>query len=442
MTAAPLRRFAVLLSAFALTAPTSFAQLAVTPQKKGGVYDIGETIVWQVENRRPKSTEGDAKDAAAEVKEVGYVLKRDGLTPYKDGTLELVDGKATLETSLAEPGAVLLELRPKGGRPAKVLAGALVAPDKIPPASPKPDDFDAFWAAKIKDLAAVDPNPQVEPAGSGRADVDYFKVRLDNINGAHVCGQLAKPKKDGKFPALLIVQWAGVYRLQKPWVVDRAKQGWLALNIEPHDLPFDEPDEFYQKAARTTHKDYFTKGNDDREKSDFLRMYLGCYRAAEYLAGRPDWDGKTLVVMGTSQGGQQAFATAGLHPKVTAMIANVPAGCDVTGPKGGRAAGFPYWADNAKWRKNDRILETGRYFDAVNFASRFSGPALVAMGLIDDTCPPAGVYAAINQLAGPKEAVVMVESAHQDRNGTQAAFYTRSEAWLRALAKGEPAPVK
>src|SRR5260221_5505307 len=109
-------------------------------------------------------------------------------------------------------------------------------------------------------------------------------------------------------------------------------------------------------------------------------MYLGCYRAAQYLSERPDWNGTTLVVMGTSQGGQQAIVTSGLHPKITAMMANVPAGADVTGPRAGRAAGFPYWSNYATWNKNEKVIETGRYFDTVNFASRVKCPSLVALG--------------------------------------------------------------
>jgi hypothetical protein len=62
---------------------------------------------------------------------------------------------------------------------------------------------------------------------------------------------------------------------------------------------------------------YYTQGNTNRDKSYFPRMYLSCYRAAEYLTQRPDWDGRTLVVMGTSMGGQQAIVTAALYPKVT-----------------------------------------------------------------------------------------------------------------------------
>ena len=104
------------------------------------------------------------------------------------------------------------------------------------------------------------------------------------------------------------------------------------------------------------------------------------------------------------------------------MCANVPGGCDVTGPKIGRAAGFPYWADHARWKHDEKILETGRYFDAANFAARVKCPALVSMGLIDETCPPAGVLAAFNQMKGPKEKVVMPESDHQGKNNSQAPY--------------------
>ena len=39
---------------------------------------------------------------------------------------------------------------------------------------------------------------------------------------------------------MFIVQWAGVYALQKDWVTQRAGEGWLVLNINAHDIPIDE----------------------------------------------------------------------------------------------------------------------------------------------------------------------------------------------------------
>ena len=101
---------------------------------------------------------------------------------------------------------------------------------------------------------------------------------------------------------MLIPQWAGVYPLEKAWVTDRAAEGWLVLNILAHDLPIDEPAKFYEEQSAGPLKDYWAIGNDDRETSYFLRMYLSCYQAAEYLTQRPDWNGKTLVVTGGEPG--------------------------------------------------------------------------------------------------------------------------------------------
>ena len=423
------------LVAILLLAGLGLAQeIVATPQKAGGVYEVGEKIQWRVEvtgNVTPPVTEAQ------------FVLKKGGLTVMREGTIDLTSGSGELQTTLDAPGTVLAEIKVKlPNKELKRLVGAAVEPQKIQPSAPRPADFDAFWTAKIEELQAVPANPTLEPADSGNAAVDYCKVQLDNIRGTHIYGQLAKPKREGKFPAMLIVPWAGVYPLPKANVVYRAQAGWLALNIMSHDLPFDQPQEFYNKASSTTLKDYTSIGNDDRETSYFLRMYLGCYRAADYLAGRPDWDGRTLVVTGTSQGGLQSFVTAAIYPKITALIADVPAGCDTTGMWAERAPGWPYAAHYLKDARGQKIMETSRYFDVVNFASRIKCPAMVALGLIDVTCPPAGVFAACNQLQGPKEVLVMVDSGHQSLNGSQKLYDARSAIWAAELLKGNPVPPK
>jgi len=70
---------------------------------------------------------------------------------------------------------------------------------------------------------------ELVPADGDKPGVDYFKVTMDNIRGSRIRRQLARPKAGGKLPAMLIVQWAGVYPLQKGWVTERAAEGWLAL---------------------------------------------------------------------------------------------------------------------------------------------------------------------------------------------------------------------
>ncbi len=424
----------VFLSLWLAFATPGWAQtVTLKPANASNIYNVGDKVTWDVTF--------NGTFAAP----VNYTLKKNGLTVFQQGTLDPASGNGRIETTLDEPAAILLEVQnPSGANAAggrrggagggRVLAGALVAPEKLQPSSPRPADFDAWWDAKIKQLHEIPINANVTAGESGKTGVDYFQVQLDNINGTHVDGQLAKPAKEGKFPALLILQWAGTYPLQKQWVTDRAAEGWLAFNIEPHDLPIDQPAAFYTNEPSV--RNYQAIGQDDREKSYFLRMYLSAYRALDYLAERPDWDGKTLVVMGTSMGGQQSISLAGLHPKVTALIVMVPSSCDMTGPEHGRAAGFPDWARDAQTKKNPAILETGRYFDPVNFASRIKVPALVAMGLFDETSPPAGVWSAINQMHGPVEPLPMV-SGHQNQNGGQAVYTARSAEWLGTLVKGE-----
>ena len=62
---------------------------------------------------------------------------------------------------------------------------------------------------------------------------------------------------------------------------------------------------------------------------------------------------------------------------------------------------------------------------------------MVSTGLIDETCPPSGVLAAINQMKGPRQPLILVNSNHHGDHNAQAEYFSKSEAWARRLAKGE-----
>jgi cephalosporin-C deacetylase-like acetyl esterase len=450
------RSLAVLFVTLSCAALAGAQQLVVTPDHADGVYQVGRPVQWRVR------WDGQIPAPAA----VDYSVKQDGLTEVAKGTLDLTGGPATVQAEFTDPGTLLLEVKTKptdakdatrpttvktvngangvnGAKEQRALSGAIAAPDKIRPSAPRPDDFDAFWDAKLKELESVPPGPQLEKVDVDKANVQYWKITLDNIRGTHIRGQLARPSDGEKFPALLIVQWAGVYGLDKSWAVDRAADGWLVLNISPHDIPIDQPPAFYKAQFDGPLKDYWAIGNDDRETSYFLRMYLSCYRGAEYLAHRPDWDGRTLVVMGGSQGGMQSLVTAALHPKITAALASVPAGCDMLGPQVGRKGGWPQWYAITDKRDADKVHDASRYFDVVNFAPRIKCPVLIGAGLIDETCPPAGVVAAANQIPGPKELVLLPKGAHQNEHNAHGPYEQRCWTdWLPTLRQGKPAPVK
>jgi cephalosporin-C deacetylase len=401
-----------------LAFPQQAPPIKIAPDVESGVYEPGRTVTWTIENLPGKAT---------------YVVRKGGLEEIAKGDVEPVDGKAKVSAKRDDPGTLLLELR----REKAVAHGAAAyAWEKIQASAPPPDDFDAFWAAKIQELNDVPMNAKLEKVDVGDASVEYWKITLDNHRGAKIQGQIAKPAGKSGLPAQLQVQYAGVYGLERGWVTGPAKNGWLAMNITAHDLPIDEKKEFYEEKQKNELKDYVIIGAEDREKSYFLRMFLSCYRAVDYLTKREDWNKGALVVIGGSQGGYQAIVTAGMHPAVTALAANVPAGCDHTGKRVKRAPGWPNWTGR-EWMKRDpaKLEETGRYFDAMNFARKVKVPALVGVGLVDTVCPAEGVLATCNQLQGPKKIIIMPQSGHGGEGPGHKAYYAVYGAFLEEHKK-------
>ena len=431
-----------LVALVALIHTSAPGQIVLTPQREGGLYGPGQAAGWTI-------TSASQSTSATLIQ---YIIRKNGVgEPEEQGTLELTSGSATIEYALTEPGAIHLSVRapdipsaenvsngpgagarrPGNFRAAAARDGAIFDATRIGPSLPRPEDFDAWWGEKLEALDAIPANPELEKVDVGVEGVEYYKITLDNINGTKVRGQLARPAGDGPFPALMQFQYAGVYPLQRQWVTDRARNGWLILNDLAHDMPIDD------EAAIKTMADgplrhYQAIGNSNREDSYFLRMYLGDCRALQYLASRSDWNGQTLVVMGDSMGGQQSMAAVGLvggQCGVTHMICHVPSGCDVGAAGNGRAMAYPNWPNQPD------IIQTARYFDPVNFASRIQAKTLISFGLFDTTSPPTGVLAAFNQIPAPKELLPL----HSDHGGPgQRPRDQRREAWLARLVAGEP----
>jgi cephalosporin-C deacetylase len=411
--------------AFAQPRPPIPQQLTFTPYRASGIYDVGETVGWTV-------TPGPSRPTYA----YKWTARRNNAVVVKEGKLDLSAGKDTIEVAGDRPEMIYVAVEPYGEPSAYVggntgrnnglyAVGAAVAPTEMGLSTPRPEDFDAFWAAKLSAQGKIPINAVLTPAPADVPDVEMSMFVLDAL-GSKAHGYVAKPAREGKFPAVIQLQYAGVYALNARAVAQRAAEGWLILNVDSHDkLPSDP--------AGNIPRNYAAIGNTDREKSYFLNMYLRDSRVLDYLLTRPDWDGKTIVLMGGSMGGQQSLTLAGLRPeKVSAVLACVPAGADTNGDLHGRKAGYPNWPSD-----NPEVMKTALYFDTVNFASRIKAPVLAGMGFIDTISPPAGIWTALNQIPGPKEPLPMIESEHDNLTPQKGrACPARSRELLDLLVKG------
>lgn len=413
-------------------------QLTFAPYHSTGIYRIGETVGWTV-------SPGPVTPTYA----YRYTVRRNNNVVLKEGKLDLSSGKGTIEIVGDQPEMIYVAIEPyavlpsagdtspatprtapspaaaaapsvtaaaagvapshspyTGGNTGRnnglYAVGAAVAPLQIGMDTPRPADFDSFWNEKLAQQAKIPINPVLTPAESDLPSVELSMFTLDAL-GSKAHGYVAKPAKEGQFPALIQLQYAGVYALNARMDEQRAASGWLVINVDSHDKQPNDPSGGIPRA-------YQAIGNTDREKSYFLNMYLRDSRALDYVMTRSDWDGKTIVLTGGSMGGQQSLVLAGLRPEpISAVLVCVPAGADTNGDLHGRKAGYPNWPSD-----NPDIMKTALYFDPVNFASHIKAPVMAGMGFIDTTAPPAGIWTALNRIPGPKEALPMIQSEHDN----------------------------
>lgn len=383
------------------------AKLTIRTDRPGAVYEKGEAATFLIELTEARKPVTNA--------EADCELSTDEFWKSEKTRVAIVDGKARVTASRDGPCILWMRLTytRAEGEPVRTVAGVAFSPEELRPSMPPPDDFDEFWQQQKARLAKVPLNPKLEPINVEDDSIELYSVTMDNINDTRIYGYLAKPKGREPFPAFLQVQWAGVYSLQSQWVTYRAQDGFLALNINAHAIENAKPEQYYEELTAGALKGYAHQGRESRQSCYFLRMYLSCHRAADYLASRPEWDGKHFIVYGGSQGGAQAIVTAALNPQVTAVAAGVPALCDQTARAlPDRAPGWPRMVAVKDGKLDPIHAEVARYFDVVNFARKVNIPAVIGTGFADLTCPSSSVYAAYNVIPGPKRMVLDPLSGH------------------------------
>jgi len=386
----------------------SDCRIVVSVDRETAVYRAGERAVFRVRVLR----EGIAIDGG----EVAWTLSTDGMAPLQTGTAPLREGVAEISGQLGEPGFLRCEVvYRQGAETWTAAAGAAFDPLRIGPSLPAPEDFDLFWDGQKRRLASVPADVRLTPPPRTAEGLEIYDLHAACL-GQPVSGYFALPAGAAphSLPAIVTFHGAGVYDSDFDQAANWARAGFLALDINAHGLPNGEGKDFYAHHNETSLKDYRTRGRGCRETTYFLGMFLRVLRALDFMTSRPEWDGRTLVCYGGSQGGAQALAGGGLDPRVTFVVATVPAMSDHTGMAAGRIAGWPKWVPvDADGKPDPVVLETARYFDTVNLAARIRGGAFFSVGFCDAVCPPTGVFAAYNQIPGAKEIFCEVAAGHE-----------------------------
>jgi len=324
----------------------------------------------------------------------------------------LKDGTLKLQGVMKTPGFFRCKVTAHvGGRTYNGMATAAYAPEQLQPVAEFPADFREYWAKTLEQARNTPLNPTMTllPERCTETDNVYQVSFQTKAWGGRFYGILSVPKKVGKYPALLRVPGAGV----RPYTGDTYTAPGKAITLEVgiHGVPVIMQQSVYDALASGSLNNYWTFGRDNKDTFYYNRVIVGALRAVDFICSLPQYNGRTLGVTGSSQGGALSVITAALDSRVTFLAAVHPALCDHEAFFKKRACGWPhyfyyYGTPNAK------ELETARYYDTANFARLLTVPGWFSWGYNDDVCPPTSMHAAYNVISSPKELHPYLETAH------------------------------
>lgn len=369
--------------------------VSVTPDHQDWNYKVGEKASFVVNVRKSGTLLNQVKVDY----EAGSVMY-----PNTKKTLVLKDGTMKWSGEMKTPGFYRLKVVAHvDGKDYEGLCTAAFSPEKIKPFAQEPKDFDDFWKKALDEARQIDLNPtKVLLPERCTKDVNVYEVSYHNNRwGSKMYGILSIPVKPGKYPALLRVPGAGV----RPYSGDTytAPGKCIVLEIGIHGVPVTMEQKVYDDLANAALNGYWDTNLENPDRNAYKRVVTGAVKGVDMIASLDEWDGKTVGVTGSSQGGFLSLAVAALDKRVTFLAAVHDAMCDYEAELHGVAGGWPHYFYHAKMNAITKArLEGARYYDGVNFARRITVPGWYSFGYNDEVVPPTSAYGLYNTIKAPK----------------------------------------
>lgn len=335
-----------------------------------------------------------------------YVMRNGNIILEKDIKLT-ARPKVIFEHECNESCGVMVFVKSKEAKERTAGIGFVVDPEQLRQGYHCPDDFMEFWNGELSAMRAAEivaSFKEVPVKGEDSRDYVAYELEVSMHEGPAARGYVAMPRgaRPGSLPIVMFFHGAGVSgkscRSSIARAVEYAKKGngAIAADINAHGMLNDQPQAYYDSLERGPLKDY--RVNAPRSKRDFpyRLMYLRDVRALDFLCSLPEWDGKHVLVTGSSQGGGQSCGVAALDSRVGALVPIVP-GLSDEGAGLVRECG---WTRHFRaMTDNPNVRNFYPYYDSASFLRFTKAKMWMEVGLIDETCAPEGIIACFNEAA-------------------------------------------
>jgi len=383
-----------------------------TTEKDSLSYEIGEEIVFNI------SLTVNGKLASCDTFKWN-IVGDDGKTT--SGTASGESGMLRLKTTLENPGFVMASVSAFDENGKEIneyirFAGcAGVGIDTLDAYIEEPQDFDEYWAEALSELDTTPPEIIEMEEIAAQAGFKAYKMKLDCVGDTtkytgnkYVSGYLTYPENAQPGSLKITANFQG-YGVTSPVIT--YKDGYICFSVCAHSMEIGREDSYYSNIQSTQLQSYgmSTTINADPKNVYFRYMILRDLQALRFMReyfgenGRKLWDGKTIDLAGTSQGGFQAIALAALDKEIDSVELIVPWMCDVGGYTNGKRMGSAL---------RPKLAEGIKYFDSVYFAKRINCKVTITAGLGDIVCPPCGIMAFYNTLECPKTLTFLQNRTH------------------------------
>ncbi|NLO34561.1 MAG: acetylxylan esterase [Candidatus Hydrogenedentes bacterium] len=286
--------------------------------------------------------------------------------------------------------------------------------------NPKPDDFDAYWDRGLDEIRHLDFNVELLPADFQTPFAECFHLYFNGTGGARVHAKYLRPKKAASpHPAVLLFH--GYTGSSGDWQdkLGYAAMGFsvVALDVRGQGGLSEDPG----GVKGNTHTGQIIRGvDDDPDKLFFRHVFLDTAALAAIVMDFPEVDSQRVCAMGNSQGGALTLACAALEPRIRRLAPLCPFLCDYQRVWEMDLAVDAYLELKTFFRLYDPRHEREKeiftrlgYIDCQHLAGRIEGETLMAIGLMDEICPPSTQFAAYNKINAKRERVLYPDFGHE-----------------------------